>query len=318
MRCLIASGLLCLLVVPVKALEAKPPEVKITRSASASDDPTRDALMDSVGPSSTEGDAAAVLALDGVAPVVAVEVDAKLVVYRPMAEVCEAVTQAAKSNNLPVGFFIRLLHQESGFKPDVVSRAGAQGVAQFMPEVAASMGVENPFDPLQAIPASARLLRDLFQTFGTLGLAAAAYNAGPRRIQTWLTAKKATLPEETRGYVRIITGKPAENWRSVAKLVPDSRPLLTHAPCKPPADEVLQVAEERKLETVRGKIQRVAVVALQRVAEMKTRMATKERPVIAPLKRGAIQIARAGKKSIDLSAKRGKSKPIKLAMGGRV
>ena len=171
MRCLIASGLLCLLVVPVKALEAKPPEVKITRSASASDDPTRDALMDSVGPSSTEGDAAAVLALDGVAPVVAVEVDAKLVVYRPMAEVCEAVTQAAKSNNLPVGFFIRLLHQESGFKPDVVSRAGAQGVAQFMPEVAASMGVENPFDPLQAIPASARLLRDLFQKFGNLGLA---------------------------------------------------------------------------------------------------------------------------------------------------
>src|SRR5262245_34267138 len=65
-------------------------------------------------------------------------------------------------------------------KPDVVSRAGAQGIAQFMPETAATVGLDNPFDPLQAIAASARLLRNLVRQFGNLGLAAAAYNAGPR------------------------------------------------------------------------------------------------------------------------------------------
>ena len=60
-----------------------------------------------------------------------------------------------------------------------------------MPETAAERGLDNPFDPLQAIPESARLLRDLSKKFGNLGLAAAAYNAGPKRVEDWL-AKKAS------------------------------------------------------------------------------------------------------------------------------
>ena len=53
-----------------------------------------------------------------------------------------------------------------------------------MPETAATVGLNNPFDPIQAIAASARLLGDLVRRFGNPGLAAAAYNAGPRRILT--------------------------------------------------------------------------------------------------------------------------------------
>ena len=102
----------------------------------------------------------------------------KPVVHRSRAEVCDPLEKAAQTNDLPMAFFIRLLLQESGFQPEVVSIAGAQGVAQFMPEVSASVGLENPFDPAQAIPASARLLRELHRQFGNLGLAAAAYNAG--------------------------------------------------------------------------------------------------------------------------------------------
>jgi hypothetical protein len=154
---------------------------------------------------------------------------AKPVVHRTREEVCETLTQAAESNNLPVPFFISLLFQESRFQPEVVSSAGAQGVAQFMPETAASMGLENPFDPLQAIPASARLLRELVAQFGNVGLAAAAYNAGPKRIQDWLQ-KKGKLPEETKGYVKSITGRPAENW-TAASLLPGQR-LPRHAPCQ--------------------------------------------------------------------------------------
>jgi hypothetical protein len=112
----------------------------------------------------------------------------------------------------------------------VVSSAGAQGIAQFMPETAADEGLDNPFDPLQAIPASARLLKKLFEQFGNLGLAAAAYNAGPKTNEDWL-AKKGKLPEETQGYVKTVTGRPAETWR-VAKAGGTALSLPPRAPCK--------------------------------------------------------------------------------------
>lgn len=152
------------------------------------------------------------------------------VVERSHDEICDTLAYAAQTNDLPVPFFIRLLFQESGFQAHVVSHAGAEGIAQFMPATAAGMGLENPFDPLQAIPASARLLRELIGQFGNLGLAAAAYNAGPKRIQDWL-AKKGKLPEETQGYVKIITGKPAETW-TVASAGGAEMKLPRRAPCQ--------------------------------------------------------------------------------------
>src|SRR5262245_1028544 len=125
--------------------------------------------------------------------------------------ICGALAQAAAQNDLPVDFFTRLIWQESRFDPAAVSRAGAQGVAQFMPATASWRGLSNPFDPLEAIPESARLLRDLRRDFGNLGLAAAAYNAGPARVRDWLAGRRA-LPGETRAYVRIVTGQAPEQW----------------------------------------------------------------------------------------------------------
>ena len=90
---------------------------------------------------------------------------------------------AAEEHNIPIGFFARLLWQESRFRAQEVSSAGAQGIAQFMPQTAVEVGLRNPFDPaLQAIPASAKFLRKLYDQFGNFGLAAAAYNAGGGRI----------------------------------------------------------------------------------------------------------------------------------------
>jgi Transglycosylase SLT domain len=117
----------------------------------------------------------------------------------------QRTADSARSNKLPTTFFIRLLYQESSFKLGVISSAGALGIAQFMPETAANRGVDNPLDAMKAIPASAELLRDLYMEFGNLGLAAAAYNAGPKRIQDWL-AKRASLPPETQKYVKTVTG----------------------------------------------------------------------------------------------------------------
>ncbi|HEY7296426.1 MAG TPA: lytic transglycosylase domain-containing protein [Xanthobacteraceae bacterium] len=117
----------------------------------------------------------------------------------------------AASNNLPVDFFIRLIWQESRFKPDAISRAGAQGVAQFMPATARLRGLDNPFNALEAIAKSAQLLRDLRSEFGNLGLAAAAYNAGSGRVRDWLGSRRP-LPGETRAYVRLVTGRTVEEW----------------------------------------------------------------------------------------------------------
>ena len=99
-----------------------------------------------------------------------------------------------------------------------------------MPETATDRGLDNPFDALQAIPASARLLRDLYQKFGNLGLAAAAYNAGPKRIADW-RANKGPLPQETQDYVKAITGWPAEAWTDAQTGSPALK-LPRAAPCQ--------------------------------------------------------------------------------------
>ncbi len=92
-------------------------------------------------------------------------------------------------------------------------------------------GLKDPFDPLQAIPASAKFLRRLFDQFGNLGLAAAAYNAGGGRIERWLS-RRSTLPKETRDYVVIITGHKAEAWTDEEITIPMPTELPAKAPCE--------------------------------------------------------------------------------------
>jgi len=98
------------------------------------------------------------------------------------------------------------------FDPAARSPAGAQGIAQFMPQTAAMRGLINAFEPLEALRESASYLSELRTTFrGNLGLAAAAYNAGPAQVEAWL-ARRRSLPYETQAYVRIVTGYPVEAW----------------------------------------------------------------------------------------------------------
>jgi hypothetical protein len=144
---------------------------------------------------------------------------------------CHSLLTSAIENDLPVPFFANLIWQESRLQLDAVSRVGAQGIAQFMPSVAVEVGLANPFDPRQAIPASARMLRDLRTQFGNLGYVAAAYNAGAHRVSEWLTRGR-TLPRETRTYVVRVTGRSVEQWRKA--MVDDSD--LTFAPLLPCRD----------------------------------------------------------------------------------
>jgi len=138
--------------------------------------------------------------------------------------VCLMIEAAARSSDLPLEFFARVIWQESRFHPDAVgpvTRSGdrAQGIAQFMPRTAAERGLLDPFDPVQALPKSAEFLRELRDRFGNLGLAAAAYNAGPQRVRDWMAGGRA-LPAETRNYVVAITGISVEEWASGATREP--------------------------------------------------------------------------------------------------
>src|SRR3954453_17047838 len=122
---------------------------------------------------------------------------------------CGGVARAAALYGVPVGFFTRLIRQESNFNTKAISRAGAQGIAQFMPATARWRGLSDPFEPTQALLASARWLRELRTEFGNLGLAAAAYNAGPNKVRRWLQGE-TPLPAETRAYVKLVTGEPVD------------------------------------------------------------------------------------------------------------
>ena len=134
---------------------------------------------------------------------------------------CLMIESAARANDLPLEFFARVIWQESRFQSDAVgpvTRSGqrAQGVAQFMPGTASERRLLDPFDPVQALPKSAEFLSELRTQFGNLGLAAAAYNAGPRRVQEWL-AGTGGMPQETRNYVSAITGTTVDAWAAAGR-----------------------------------------------------------------------------------------------------
>jgi hypothetical protein len=126
---------------------------------------------------------------------------------------CRLIEQSAEARRIPTDFLTKLIWQESSFRTSVISPAGAQGVAQFMPGTARERGLADPFDPEQAIPAAAAFIHELSGQFGNLGLAAAAYNGGPARVSSWL-AGRGGLPAETRNYVFAVTGRSAEDWAS--------------------------------------------------------------------------------------------------------
>lgn len=150
--------------------------------------------------------------------------------------VCLMIEAAARANDLPLEFFARVIWQESRFQSDAMgpmTRNGqrAQGIAQFMPGTASERRLLDPFDPVQALPKSAEFLNQLRSQFGNLGLAAAAYNAGPRRVQEWL-AGTGSMPLETRHYVSSITGATVEEWQTAGRGGRISDRAAAHTTCQ--------------------------------------------------------------------------------------
>jgi hypothetical protein len=160
-------------------------------------------------------------------------------------DVCRALEQSAAENALPVEFFARVIWQESRFNAMAVSTKGAAGIAQFMPQTASWHGLSNPFDPIEALRHSAAYLRELLDRFGNLGLAAAAYNAGPGRLNAWLTNHRP-LPGETRNYVALVTGWTADEWASSSPPEKADTTIPQGVPCTRLANLVLAPKQERQ------------------------------------------------------------------------
>lgn len=95
------------------------------------------------------------------------------------------VLRSAAAAGITPALLAAVLKAESDFRTDVVSSAGAQGIAQFMPGTARGMGVRDPFDPEQAVPGAARLLAAGIREFRSVPLALASYNAGGGAVRRY-------------------------------------------------------------------------------------------------------------------------------------
>lgn len=175
-------------------------------------------------------------------------------------ETCNAIKLAALEHDLPEEFLSRLIWQESRHNAQAISPAGARGIAQFMPATAGDVGLADPFDPVASLLKSAKFLRMLHDRFGNVGLAAAAYNGGPGRLERWLEAQekaakkkqKPALPQETQNYVRIITGKPVNDWIGVKGEKAAELKQTKSVPCVPQPNviEAKASAPEKKQKPV--------------------------------------------------------------------
>jgi len=112
----------------------------------------------------------------------------------------ELATAAARRHGLDPGLVLAVVSVESAFRPEAVSRKGAQGLMQLMPATAASLGVKDVFDPVENLDGGSRHLGSLLTLYGgDLVSALAAYNAGAGAV-----ARHGGVPpyRETRAYVK--------------------------------------------------------------------------------------------------------------------
>jgi len=110
------------------------------------------------------------------------------------------ISDASERHGVSFPLLKAIIKAESDFDPHVVSKKGATGLMQIMPQNFKPLGIRDPFDPWQNINAGALYFKQMYDRFkGKLALSLAAYNAGPTAVDRY-----KTIPpyEETEEYVR--------------------------------------------------------------------------------------------------------------------
>lgn len=144
---------------------------------------------------------------------------------RPSPELVALIERFARMRGLEPSLVHAVIAAESSYDPRAVSKRGALGLMQLMPETAQELGVEDPFDPEANVGGGTLYLRRLLDRFGDLRLALAAYNAGPTAV-----ARHGDVPpfDETRSYVaRVLSLYDGDSnaWRgAVSGTVSAARP----------------------------------------------------------------------------------------------
>ena len=111
----------------------------------------------------------------------------------------DIIANAARQYGVEIPLLKAIIKAESGFNPRAVSKKGAKGLMQIMPENFQLLGIKDPFDPSQNIHAGARYFKLMYDRFGKLALSLAAYNAGPKAVEHYKTVPPY---EETEEYVK--------------------------------------------------------------------------------------------------------------------
>ncbi len=130
--------------------------------------------------------------------------------------------KAAKRHGIPTQIFRALVGAESGWNQNARSPVGAQGFTQLMPGTAKGLGVD-PSDPLQNLEGGVRYLRMQLDTFKSMRLALAAYNAGPGNVRKYGGVPPFT---ETQRYVRKIMQATPTPVQAVAAQPNKQQPML--------------------------------------------------------------------------------------------
>ncbi|HZG79400.1 MAG TPA: lytic transglycosylase domain-containing protein [Brevibacillus sp.] len=129
--------------------------------------------------------------------------------------ILDKIKKTARSHGVDEDLVREVVRAESNFNPYAVSGAGAKGLMQLMDRTAQAMHVRNVYDPEENLAGGTKYLKNLLERFdGNIGVALAAYNAGPTRVSRLgittdeeLKEKYALLPQETQRYVEKILNR---------------------------------------------------------------------------------------------------------------